>query len=256
MRSTGSVNLPLHPGKAPRWLFKRMTPLSGAIARAVVDEHGRAELVRRVADPWWFQAFCCVIGFDWHSSGTTTTGCGALKEALKDGALGVAVAGGKGRASRKAPAEIADWGERFSLPGATVAEMGRATRLCAKVDSALVQDGYQLYHHCFFMTEDGDWSVVQQGMDDSWARRYHWLAEGLSDGREPYVTAPHAGIACDSVVERALDMTARESREARAVSLDLVNDGPDRLLRELFNSRFARSLLRFKLRNIGFQLCI
>lgn len=225
MRQTGTANLPLHTGRAPRWLFERMVRLSGAIAEAVVLEHGTGEFLRRVSDPVWFQALSCVIGFDWHSSGTTTTTCGALKVALGKRDVGVGVAGGKGRTSRKTPGEIKHLGDDYGLP---VDELVRASRLSAKVDTGLVQDGYDLYHHCFFLSRDGGWAVVQQGLnpENKYARRYHWLSEGV----ESYVEEPHRGI-CSDARGPALDMTARESGEARSVSLDLVCDGPGRLRR-------------------------
>ncbi len=202
-----------------------MVDLSRGIVDVLVLEHGPDEVVRRVSDPYWFQAFCCVIGFDWHSSGTTTTGTGALKVAVDPQRHGLAVAGGKGRASRRTAADIAAASGTLGLPDARVDGLARASRLSAKVDNACVQDGYHLYHHAMFVSETGAWSVVQQGMGDGYARRYHWLSDGLGS----FVEEPHAGIACDRATEGALDMTSRLSREARGVSLDLVNDGPDRL---------------------------
>ena len=186
------AQLPLHTGKAPPWLFQRMTKLAGAVTMAIVEEFGPAEMLRRLSDPWWFQAFGCALGFDWHSSGVTTVTCGALKEAAKTcGAdLGILVAGGKGAASRKTPREIADAADRHAI---TVGEkLIYASRMSAKVDSAAVQDGFDLYHHSFFFTSDGQWCVVQQGMDEAngWARRYHWLAESVDD----FVCEPHAAV--------------------------------------------------------------
>src|SRR5512142_1079222 len=172
-RRSGYADLPLHGGKAPRWLFERMALLAPAIVEAIVLEHGPAEVLRRLSDPFWFQAFGCVLGFDWHSSGVTTTVCGAVKEGLKDvdRELGLFAAGGKGRTSRKAPQEIADACDRV---GRDAGPLAYASRTAAKVDSAAVQDGYQLYHHVFFFTAKGDWCVVQQGMSDetATARRY------------------------------------------------------------------------------------
>jgi hypothetical protein len=225
MQRTGTADLPLHGGSAPRWLWRRMVDLSGAIVDAIVLEQGPDEVVRRVSDPHWFQAFSCVIGFDWHSSGTTTTGTGALREAVDPARHGLAVAGGKGRTSRRTGAHIEAAAGPLGLCDAKVEELGRASRLAAKVDNACVQDGYQLYHHAMFVSETGRWSVVQQGMGGGSARRYHWLSEGLRG----FVDEPHAGIACDRETERALDMTARISERARDASLDLVRDGPDHL---------------------------
>ncbi len=176
MKRTGTVDLPLHGGRAPRWLFSRMVKLASGITEVLVCEYGREEFLRRISDPCWFQAFSCVLGFDWHSSGTTTTTCGALKVALDPEELGIKVAGGKGKTSRKTPAEIEKTAGIFSLSTGKIEELKYSSRMSAKVDNSCVQDSYQLYHHSFFFTEKGDWAVVQQGMSASNARRYHWLS--------------------------------------------------------------------------------
>jgi hypothetical protein len=209
-----------------------MVSLSDAITEAVTKEYGPQEFLRRISEPYWFQAFSCVIGFDWHSSGTTTTACGALKEALKPEVHGIYAAGGKGRASRKTLSEIEAHGSGADLTESKITQLQYASRLSAKVDNSCVQDGFQLYHHSFFFTEKGEWAVVQQGMGGDYARRYHWL----SDGVESFVEEPHSGISCDLVKEDVLDMTAAESRQARKVSLDLVNDNPNHLKRYLAES--------------------
>ncbi len=227
MIRTGTAELPLHPGACPAWLFKRMVRLSGEIAEAIVLEHGTNEFLRRMADPFFFQSLGCVVGFDFHSSGLTTTLTGALKEALEPERLGVAVCGGKGKASKRTPAEIEGLADVFSLGSARVEGMVRASRLAAKVDNACVQDGYQLYHHAFFLGEGGDWAVVQQGMNERFARRYHWL----SDGVRSFVEEPHSGIIGEREEVATLDMTARESAEARRSSLDLVREGPKSVIR-------------------------
>jgi hypothetical protein len=232
---TGVVGLPLHAGSAPPWLFKRMVRMAGEVAEALVYEHGEEEFLRRIADPYWFQALACVLGFDWHSSGTTTVTTGALKIALSPERHGIAVAGGKGKTSGKAPSDIGRLGDAFSLSSAKVHELTRASRMSAKVDSALVQDGYQLYHHAFFFTSSGEWAVVQQGMNDSLARRYHWL----SDGVQSFVEEPHSAICAERREESVLDLTAAESRENRKATLDLVRDGPSHL------QSAQRSLLDF-----------
>ena len=199
------AQLPLHTGKAPPWLFQRMTKLAGAVTMAIVEEFGPAEMLRRLSDPWWFQAFGCALGFDWHSSGVTTVTCGALKEAAKTrGAdLGILVAGGKGAVSRKTPREIAEAADRHAITAGE--KLIYASRMSAKVDSAAVQDGFDLYHHAFFFTPDGQWCVVQQGMDEAngWARRYHWLAESVDD----FVCEPHAAVQ---------DLGGREETSARS----------------------------------------
>src|SRR5918999_5054114 len=192
---TGLAHLPLHPGRAPAWLFGRMTRLAREITAHIVADRGPDEMLRRLADPFWFQAFGCVLGFDWHSSGVTTTVTGALKEGVKgmEHELGFYAQGGKGLASRKTPAQIVARCEKLSIDPAPLVY---ASRMAAKVDSAAVQDGYQLYHHTFFFTRAGHWSVVQQGMSDttSTARRYHWLSESL----QSFVNEPHEAICSDA----------------------------------------------------------
>jgi len=241
MKRSGTVNLPLHGGRAPRWLFQRMVRLAGAVTEALVYEYGREELLRRISDPYWFQAFSCVLGFDWHSSGTTTTACGALKTALDPEEHGIAVAGGKGKASRRTLDEIGEYGDIFSLSTKKQERLRYTSCITAKVDSSCIQDGYRLYHHSFLFTEGGQWAVVQQGMGRDQARRYHWHCGSLA---RDFVTEPHAGIACDEVGKRTLDMTAKESREARKASLDLVKDGPSHL-RRYFRPSAQRSLADF-----------
>ncbi len=207
---------------------------------AVVEEYGPEEMLHRLADPWWFQAFGCVLGFDWHSSGLTTVTCGALKEAFKlfGDDLGILVAGGKGAASRKTPQEIDAQAERLGL--STGERLIYASRMCAKVDSAAVQDGFQLYHHAFFFTPNGDWCVIQQGMDADarLARRYHWLASRL----ESFVCEPHAAVQDLAAVRREkraggqrtlLNMVAGEAEASRRGSVELVRERPDWLLRQV-----------------------
>jgi hypothetical protein len=162
-----------------------------------------------------------VLGFDWHSSGTTTVTTGALKMAVSPKRHGIAVAGGKGKTSSKAPSDIQTLSNAFALSPEKVSGLVRANRMSAKVDNALVQDGYQLYHHAFFFTEKGDWAVVQQGMNDSFARRYHWL----SDGVKSFVEEPHNAICSQRQEQTVLDLTAVQSRENRQATLDLVKDG-------------------------------
>ena len=222
---TGTANLPLHGGSAPPWLFKRMCLLACEIVEALIYEHCQEEFLRRISDPYWFQAFSCVLGFDWHSSGTTTVTTGALKMAITPERHGIAVAGGKGKTSTKAPADIQRLCNTFSFSSDKVANLVRASRMCAKVDNALVQDGYQLYHHAFFFTEKGEWAVVQQGMNDSYARRYHWL----SDRVKSFVEEPHNAICSQRQEQIVLDLTAAKSRENRKATLDIVKEGPSHL---------------------------
>jgi len=191
LRRTGIANLPLHHGKAPRWLFDRMVKLAREITIVIVSEYSPEEMLRRLSHPYWFQAFGCVLGFDWHSSGVTTTLCGALKEGLKglEKELGLFVADGKGQTSRRTPLEIENRGEFILVDPAPLVY---ASRMSAKVDSSAIQDGYQLYHHSFLFTTNGSWTVIQQGMNEGnrYARRYHWLGEAVTD----FVNEPHSAI--------------------------------------------------------------
>jgi hypothetical protein len=228
-RHTGFASLPLHGGKAPAWLFGRMVRLSREIVIYLASEYGTREVLRRLSDPFWFQAFGCVLGFDWHSSGVTTTVCGAVKEGLKDidSDLGFFAAGGKGGVSRKTPQQIADACERI---GREAQPLVYASRTAAKVDSAAVQDGYQLYHHVFFFTTAGDWCVVQQGMSDATrtARRYHWL----SDTVESFVDEPHQAVCCDARGE-TLNLVAHENDRVRSASAELAAQKPELTLAAL-----------------------
>src|SRR5271170_1217582 len=210
VRRAGSADLPLHGGRVPRWLGDRMTRLGAVITEAIVLEYGRDEMLRRLAHPFWFQSFGAVMGMDWHSSGITTSVIGALKRGLTplSAELGIHVCGGRGNHSRQTPHELVAIGDRVGLDGAALA---RASRLVAKVDSAAVQDGFDLYLHGFIVADDGHWVVVQQGMngDRREARRYHWLSEGL----ESFVDAPHAAIegAGQGVIVNLTDVRAEEA---------------------------------------------
>ncbi len=230
MRPTGTAHLPLHGGKAPSWLFRRMVQMSGEILALLVDEYGAVEVVKRFADPFWFQALGCLLGFDWHSSGVTTTVTGAVKEALRDRGweLGLFVAGGKGRVSRRTPQEVEEVGRRV---GFDPAPLVYASRMAAKVDSAALQDSYQLYHHAIIFTSQGYWTVVQQGMNTTtrYARRYHWLSQGLLS----FVEEPHKAI-CTVVRGEAMNLVARESGGARSGIVELVKEyTPERLETEI-----------------------
>ncbi len=226
---TGTANLPLHYGKAPRWLFQRMKELARVITIFVISESGPEEMLKKLSDPFWFQAFGCVLGFDWHSSGLTTTVCGALKEGIKgiEKELGLFVAGGKGRASRKTPLEIEQAAIYLDQDPSSLIY---ASRMAAKVDSSALQDGYPLYHHCFIFSKKGLWTVVQQGMNLStrYARRYHWLGEGVKD----FVCEPHSAICCDRK-GKPLNMVAKESKKAREVTTSLAKEKPENLVLEI-----------------------
>jgi uncharacterized protein len=226
---TGTAQLPLHSGKAPRYLFERMVKLAREITLIITEEYGTLELMRRLADPFWFQAFGCVLGYDWHSSGVTTVVCGALKEAWKpiSKETGLFIAGGKGATSRKTPGEI-----EVLAPELQVSPEGLiyASRMSAKVDNNALQDGYQIYHHSFIFDHTGRWGVIQQGMntENGWARRYHWLSETVAD----FVDEPHAGI-ITSATTKPLNLVAHESASARQASASLAVEKPWKNLIEL-----------------------
>jgi hypothetical protein len=227
---TGSADLPLHGGQVPRWLADRMTRLGAVISQAIVHHYGRDALLRRLAHPFWFQSFGAVMGMDWHSSGITTSVIGALKRGLAplEKELGLHVCGGRGKYSRATPHELVAIGDRVGFDGAALAT---ASRLVAKVDSAAVQDGFQLYLHGFIVTDNGDWVVVQQGMNGEvkQARRYHWLSEGLNS----FVDEPHAAIEGPAQGE-IINLTDHQAEPSRQIQLDLLASlGPDGITREL-----------------------
>jgi hypothetical protein len=229
-RRGGSADLPLHGGRVPPWLASRMAALGAVVCQAIVIEYGRDELLRRLAHPFWFQSFGAVMGMDWHSSGITTSVIGALKRGLAplSGELGLHVCGGRGRHSRATPAELLAVGAR---PGRAGAALGRTSRLVAQVDSAAVQDGFDLYLHGFIVSDDGRWVVVQQGMngDRAQARRYHWLSENLSS----FVDAPHAAIEGEGQ-GRIVNLADHRAAASRSAQVQLLRElGPDRITREL-----------------------
>lgn len=229
-RRSGSADLPLHGGRVPAWLGERMTRLGTVIAEAIIHHEGRDAFLARLAHPFWFQSFGAVMGMDWHSSGITTSVIGALKRGLnpRAGELGLQVCGGRGRHSRQTPAELVAAGERAGFDGAGLA---RASRLVAKVDSAAVQDGFDLYLHGFVVADDGKWAVVQQGMNGAsrTARRYHWLSEGL----QSFVDSPHAAIEGRRQGE-IINLADRRAAKSRSAQLELLSElGPDRLALEM-----------------------
>jgi hypothetical protein len=227
---TGTADLPLHGGRAPAWLFQRMSALAREITVFMASELGTAEILRRMSDPHWFQAFACVLGFDWHSSGVTTTATGALKEGVRglEHELGLYVAGGKGATSRRTPSEIERFCERI---GRDPAPLVRASKVSAKVDNTAVQTGHQLYHHSFLFLADGSWAVIQQGMSDETktARRFHWLGESV----ESFVCEPHAAVCDDRRGDVLVNFVAAESAAARAATVELARAEPREALRTL-----------------------
>jgi len=245
MRRTGFAELPLHYGHVPFWLLNRMKKLSSQILTIIIDEYGSEELLRRISNPHWFQAFGCVIGHDWHSSGITTTICAVLKSVIKPEEYGLAIAGGKGKHSRKTPNEIEKISEIFNLSTEKTDSLKYSSRMSAKVDNTVIQSGYPLYQHTFFVTEKGKWCVVQQGLnsEDKTARRYHWL----SDHVKSFVVEPHEAIVGDKIKENVLDMTSKESESCRKISTDLVNDGPERIKNDLLSlkPKYQKELTEF-----------
>jgi len=237
MQRTGIAKLPLHYGKAPKWLVARMQKLAKEIVTIIVDEHGTSDFLNRISDPFWFQALGCALGYDWHSSGVTTVLTGALKQAITPEQHGIAVCGGKGKISLQAPLEIGNVGEKFGFPNDKIETLRYASKMSAKVDNAAIQAGYQLYHHAFFVAEDGKWAVVQQGMcpQDRTARRFHWL----SDNTKNFVNEPHNAIVGNAKREIALDMTAKESENCRKTSVDIAKETPKKIMRLIMPIRPA-----------------
>ena len=237
----GIATFTLDYGKCPRWLFERMVKLGREMTEVLVGEYGPDEFVKRIADPVWFQSLGTVLAFDWNASGLTTILTAALKEAIKgqEKDLGIIICGGKGKTSRKTPDEITNWGQRLGLPEVSVKNLVYNSRMSAKVDSSLVQDGFQIYHHAFFFsinrrpsTDSGPtaWTVVQQGMNskNATARRYHWYSEKIED----LVCEPHSGIATQIKGGPTLNLTAKASAKTRDVSTELASAGYERLKRD------------------------
>ncbi|HEU4472970.1 MAG TPA: DUF763 domain-containing protein, partial [Flavisolibacter sp.] len=223
MKRSGSADLPLHSGQVPAWLYERMSKLGLAIAESVIGTYGKKEFLSRMSDPFWFQSFGAVIGMDWHSSGITTAVMGALKRALNplSRELGIYMCGGKGRFSKETPAELLKVGEQTGLDAN---DLVRCSKLSAKVDNTAVQDGFQLYIHNFIVSDEGDWTVIQQGMrnGDATARRYHWH----SDRVRSFVEAPHTAV-CGKNQGEILNLTAIEAGDTRKAILDIASDNPE-----------------------------
>jgi hypothetical protein len=229
VKRSGSADLPLHGGHVPPWLATRMARLGAVITQAIAQHYGRDEFLSRLAQPFWFQSFGAVMGMDWHSSGITTSVLGALKRGLGplEDDLGLYICGGRGKHSRKTPDELLRVGDKTGIDGV---DLGKTSRLIAKVDSAAIQDGFDLYLHGFIVTADGHWTVVQQGMngDRRQARRYHWLSQGLKD----FVDAPHTAIEGKGQGE-IINLTDRRAQPSRIGQIEILADlGPDRIARE------------------------
>ena len=227
--SRSYADLPLHYGQVPAWLYQRMSKMGVAIIEAIVLEYGTGAVLQRLADPFWFQALGCVLGMDWHSSGITTSVMGALKRSVNERSsdLGIYICGGKGKYSKETPSELLRIAGRTGLDGAMLV---RSSKLSAKVDNTAIQDGYQLYLHSFILSKEGDWAVVQQGMNDAngMARRYHWHSPTLTS----FVEEPHTfiyGANHGSII----NITDKHADTTRAGVLQLAHEDPGKLLPEI-----------------------
>jgi hypothetical protein len=226
------VDLPLHGGKCPPWLFEKMVRLSRAILLLIYEEFGAKELIKRLTDPFWFQSLGCLLGFDWHSSGLTTTVGGAVKEALKPyfKDMGIYICGGKGKRALNTPQEIINWGEKEGLSQNSY-RFVTLSRLTARIDNNAIQDGFQLYFHLFIFSKNGEWGVIQQGMDEksSYARRYHWYSEKIINLCED----PHAGIISQIKKKEVLNLVAKESQNLQYILVNLVKENLNLVIKEL-----------------------
>ena len=229
----GIVNLPLHGGHAPSYLIKRMIKLSSAICKILIDEKGVKEFFNRISDPLWFQAFGCVLGFDWHSSGLTTVVTGVLKQSLNFEEHGITISGGKGKNSIKPKYEIYNLAEKnYNLSTNKIDKLLYASKMSAKVDNSAIQDGFSLYHHMIFFDGDGNWTIIQQGLNEKFklARRYHWLSDNLID----FIIEPHKGIIGNERIPFCLNMTSREAEENRKSCVDLVKEGSNSIKSSIY----------------------
>ena len=229
----GIATFTLDYGKCPPWLFERMVKLGREMTQVLIAEYGPDEFIKRISNPVWFQSLGTVLAFDWNASGLTTILTAALKESIRgqEKDLGIFICGGKGKTSRKTPDEISDWSEKINLDVKTSNSLVYNSRMSAKVDSSLLQDGYQIYHHSFFFSKNGSWAVVQQGMNtgNQTARRYHWFSDDVED----LVEEPHSGIASQLILPQTLDLTSSKSNKNRDVSVELLDSGIDQLTRDL-----------------------
>ncbi len=233
MIQKGIATFGLDYGKCPKWLFDRMVLLSKRMIYAIVAEEGADEFIKRISDPVWFQSLGTVLAFDWNASGLTTILTAALKEAIRGSEkdLGIFICGGKGKTSLKTPEQIITWAERIALPEKSANALVYNSKMAAKVDSSLVQDGFQIYHHAFFFSKNGAWTVVQQGMNiqNQSARRYHWYSKDLKD----LIEEPHSGITSNLKVKNVLDMTAQKSNKNRGLGTELVSQSFNALMKDI-----------------------
>jgi hypothetical protein len=229
MKRSGIADLPLHGGRVPQWLAERMTKLGTAITETVIREYGTPAFLSRLSDPFWFQAFGAVLGMDWHSSGITTSVMGALKRGLAPRAdeLGIYICGGRGKSSRNTPQELRAIADRRGFDGEALV---RTSRLTARVDNNAIADGFQIYLHSFVLAADGEWVVVQQGLNDAsgFVRRYHWHSASVRD----FTSEPHTAIVGDhqGTIMNLVDGRAKTAQDAL---LEIVHDNPDSTLQEI-----------------------
>ncbi len=240
MKKVGISDLPLHRGHAPRWLFTRMVRLAKPIVKIIIDEYGVKEFLHRISDPFWFQAFGNVLGYDWHSSGLTTVLTAVLKEAIDPSEFDLAICGGKGKTALKTPLEIEKIAEVMNLSTYNLKYLKYVSFITAKIDNAAIQDNYNIYHHTLIFTRKGDWAVIQQGMNNKngYARRYHWLSFQV----DSFVESPHNAIIGEKKHKYVLNMVARESEDARKISVDLSNEDPKKitaLFNQLINNNYS-----------------
>lgn len=231
----GVATFTLDWGKCPPWLFRRMVSLGREMTQVLIAEYGPDEFVKRLADPVWFQSLGTVLAFDWNASGLTTILTAALKESIRgqEKDLGVFICGGKGKTSRKTPDEIMSWGQKLSLGEGRAENLVYNSKMSAKVDSSLIQDGYQIYHHSFIFSRNGAWAVVQQGMntEEQTARRYHWFSDDIKD----LVVEPHKGIASQRInkLNSTLNMSSKKSGKNRQISTELVNSNYKTIMKDI-----------------------
>ncbi len=247
MKRSGVADLPLHGGRVPPWLAERMTKLGAAITETVIHDYGTSLFLSRLSDPFWFQALGCVMGMDWHSSGITTSVMGALKRGLAPRAdeLGIYICGGRGRHSRNTPYELRQVAERRGFDGETLV---RTSRLTARVDNNAIADGFQIYLHSFVVASNGEWTVVQQGLNDrsGIARRYHWHSASVRD----FVAAPHTGIVGENQ-GTIMNLVDAQAKPAQTAMLDITREHPEKTLSE---ARHLRMPAHHELRSTNVDL--
>src|SRR5438067_4860793 len=236
MKRSGVADLPLHGGRVPEWLAQRMTKLGTAITEVIIRDYGTSAFLSRLSDPFWFQALGAVMGMDWHSSGITTSVMGALKRGLAPRAneLGIYICGGRGRFSRNTPNELRQISERRGFDGEALV---RTSRLTARIDNNAIADGFQIYLHSFVITANGEWAVVQQGLNDrsGMARRYHWHSATVKD----FVSEPHTGIVGEhqGTIMNPVDA---EATSAQCALLDIAHENPETTLKTARHLRLPR----------------